>query len=176
MRFAILLFFVICSCEATKSTSLSLDSITDLANSDSNSGDAGSDSDVVVQDKITEDVMALINNHRVDMGLDPLIHSNGLREIASTHSENMAKKTVAFGHTGFSGRCTSGRAVLGSANLCSENVAMGQTSAQSVFNAWINSAGHRANIEHPRVTHTGFGYQKSSGGVIYWTQIFLEKN
>ena len=126
--------------------------------------------------QMTEDFMTLINDHRVSIGLDPLEHLSGLQEISERHSEDMAKGTVAFGHTGFSSRCALARSVLGGGNLCAENVAMGQKTIQAAFNSWMNSSGHRANIEQARVTHTGFGFAKSSTGVWYWTQIFLEKN
>lgn len=125
--------------------------------------------------QMTADFMDLINDHRNSIGLDSLEHVEGLQEIAEEHSENMAAKIVAFGHTGFSERCDSGRSVLGGGNLCAENVANGQKTVQAAFNSWMNSSGHRANIEQARVTHTGFGFAKSSSGVWYWTQIFLEK-
>ncbi|WPU63224.1 CAP domain-containing protein [Peredibacter starrii] len=122
----------------------------------------------------TEEFMDLINDHRQSLGLRALIHDPGMEKIAQTHSQNMANGTVAFGHTGFSSRCSQARAVLGGGNLCAENVAYGQKTPQAAFNAWMNSSGHRANIEQSRVTHTGFGYAKSASGTYYWTQIFLE--
>lgn len=126
------------------------------------------------QSTLTTEFMALVNNHRKSLGLNPVIHNEALGIIAKTHSTDMAEGTVAFGHTGFSARCTEGKTVLGGGNLCAENVAMGQKSAQAVFTSWMNSAGHRANIEQSRVTHTGFGYKLSQTGTYYWTQIFIE--
>lgn len=125
---------------------------------------------------MTEEFMTLMNDHRVNLGLDPLNHISGLQEISEGHSAQMASGAVAFGHSGFSDRCAAGRIVLGGGNLCAENVAMGQKTVQAAYTAWMNSPGHRANIENARVTHTGFGFAKSSSGVWYWTQIFLEKN
>lgn len=122
----------------------------------------------------TEEFMDLINDHRQSIGLRALIHDPGMEKIAQTHSQNMANGTVAFGHTGFSTRCSQARAVLGGGNLCAENVAYGQKTPQAAFNSWMNSSGHRANIEQSRVTHTGFGYAKNASGTVYWTQIFLE--
>lgn len=134
------------------------------------------ESPTLVNPTVTEEFMNLVNEHRRDLGLDPLIHSSELGNIAQKHSVDMANKLVAFGHDGFSARCSQARIVLGGGNLCAENVAMGQKTAQTVFNSWIGSAGHRANIEQPRSTHTGLGSKKSSNGTIYWTQIFIEKN
>jgi uncharacterized protein YkwD len=125
---------------------------------------------------MTEDFMNLINDHRISIGLHPLIHMIALQDISEGHSKNMASGAVAFGHTGFSDRCSLGRTVLGGGNLCAENVAMGQKTVEAAFSAWMNSSGHRANIEQERVTHTGFGFAKSASGTWYWTQLFLEKN
>lgn len=124
----------------------------------------------------TEQFMELINDYRTSIGLRTLVHDEGLGDMATLHSEKMANELVAFGHTGFSTRCTDGRSVIGGGNWCGENVAMGQKTPQSAFTSWMNSSGHRANIQQPRATHTGFGYARSSGGTYYWTQVFIEAN
>lgn len=128
------------------------------------------------EEKMTEEFMTLVNNHRISIGKQPLEHLAELGTIARTHSEDMATNTVAFGHTGFSQRCNEARIVIEGGNLCAENVAMGQKTVTSAFNSWMNSSGHRANLEQSRVTHTGFGFKQSSTGTFYWTQIFIEKN
>lgn len=128
------------------------------------------------EEKMTEEFMTLVNNHRMRLGKQPLDHLSELGALARAHSEDMATNTVAFGHTGFSQRCNEARIVIGGGNLCAENVAMGQKTVSAVFNSWMNSSGHRANLEQSRVTHTGFGFKQSASGTYYWTQIFIEKN
>lgn len=123
----------------------------------------------------TEEFMTLVNNHRRDKGLRALIHEEELGEIAQSHAQDMAIGKTPFGHSGFSSRCNKARDILGGGNHCSENVAVGQKSPEEVFNSWIKSSGHRANIEQVRSTHTGLGYAKNSSGKYYWTQIFLER-
>lgn len=125
---------------------------------------------------LTNEFMDLINQHRIDIGLRPLLHDDAVGNLASKHSLDMATGAVAFGHLGFSERCLEAKSLLGGGNLCAENVAMGQKSPSSVFTSWMNSLGHRSNIEQSRVTHTGFGFAQSSSGVYYWTQIFIELN
>lgn len=122
----------------------------------------------------TEEFMELVNNHRQKIGLRPLIHDDGVGTIARTHSENMATGKVAFGHDGFSERCKAARLELGGGNWCGENVAMGQKTPADAFTSWMNSPGHKANIEQSRATHSGFGYAKNSSGRYYWTHVFLE--
>lgn len=123
-----------------------------------------------------EEFMLILNEHRESLSLDPITLSASLSEIASEHSLNMAEKKIVFGHEGFSSRCAEARQALGGGNLCAENVAMGQKSPKQAFDAWINSPGHRANIEQSRHSHTGFGFAKSVEGKWYWTEIFLETN
>lgn len=121
-----------------------------------------------------QELIGLINDHRLEQGLAPLIKEDELSFIALKHSQNMAMNRVPFGHSGFSQRCEESRLVMGGGNWCAENVAMGYESPKSVFNGWINSTGHRANIENSKTTVTGIAFAISGQGTFYWTQIFLE--
>ena len=51
-----------------------------------------------------------------------------------------------------------------------ENIAKGQQTPQAVVNAWMNLAGHRANILNTQFTKIGVDYVKSGN---YWTQMFM---
>jgi uncharacterized protein YkwD len=124
----------------------------------------------------TNEFMDLINHHRIDIGLRPLLYDEGLGILATHHSLDMATGAVAFGHLGFSERCLEAKSLLDGGSLCAENVALGQKSPSAVFTSWMKSPGHRSNIEQSRVTHTGFGFAQSRSGVYYWTQIFIELN
>jgi uncharacterized protein YkwD len=142
------------------------------ANSENGDGDT-----VVITPEaktVTEQFVNLVNDHRKSIGLRALIHADSMAQIALGHSEDMATKKVAFGHTGFSSRCSEARDAMGGGNLCAENVATGQKTAQAVFTSWMNSSSHRANIESARHTHFGLGVAKSSSGTYYWTNLFLE--
>lgn len=117
----------------------------------------------------------LINNYRDNLGLSRLIFDMSMNEISLAHSTAMANGTTAFGHNGFPARCDEARSALGGGNLCAENVAQGQTTPNTVFNSWLNSPGHKANIEQERFTHSGLSFKVSADGTYYWTQLFLEK-
>lgn len=123
---------------------------------------------------ISSEYMTLINTHRENLGLEPLMLDEEMSKVALTHSANMASGKVSFGHTGFSQRCSENREIMGGGNLCGEIVAAGQSTVQKVFTSWMNSSGHRSKIEEPRYTHTGFGYAKNAEGKMYWTQVFLQ--
>jgi uncharacterized protein YkwD len=123
-----------------------------------------------------EEYIELVNTHRRSLGLRGLQVSPYIELAALDHSQNMADKTVPFGHSGSSTRCSLIISAIGSGNLCGEIVASGYKTPQAVFDGWIKSLTHKSKIENSRYTHTGMGFAKSSTGVIYWTQIFLEVN
>jgi len=52
-----------------------------------------------------------------------------------------------------------------------ENVASGYQDASSVMNGWLNSSGHKANIEG-NYTHIGLAAIKDAQGRYYYTQLF----
>ena len=118
-----------------------------------------------------DEILQLVNNHRLSIGKAALARNQVIWEQANGHSRNMASGAVPFGHEGFDARAAAIRAALGSGGSAAENVAMGYGSAAAVVNAWLGSAGHRANIEGS-ATRTGISAVKSSGGVWYYTQIF----
>jgi uncharacterized protein YkwD len=118
-----------------------------------------------------DQILTLVNDHRRSIGKPALVKSQVIWEQANIHSQNMASKSVPFGHDGFDARIATIRAALGSGGSAAENVAMGYGSAESAVNAWLNSSGHRANIEGTS-TRTGVSAVKSSGGVWYYTQVF----
>ena len=81
---------------------------------------------------------------------------------------------VAFGHDGFDDRIEVIIQVEGKLRASGENVASGHMSATEVVEGWLNSPGHRRNIEGI-FSHTGIGLARASDGHIYFTQIFYRK-
>lgn len=119
------------------------------------------------------EVHELINKYRIDQNLEPLELHNVISEVARKHSQKMADGTTDFGHDGFSERVAKIREQIGG-NGAAENVAFGYSSAESVVEGWINSSGHKRNIEG-NYTHTGVGIAYSEDERPYFTQIFLKK-
>jgi uncharacterized protein YkwD len=118
-------------------------------------------------------VVALVNAHRVGMGLTPLVVSPTLSAAATWKARHMAnyrymdhddpappvdrtagERFVACGYP---------TATWG------ENIAEGYATAQAVVDGWLDSPGHRANIENPAFRATGVG---AAGSPIYWAQTF----
>ena len=60
------------------------------------------------------------------------------------------------------------------ANKVGENVAYKYKNAEEVMEAWLNSSGHKKNIEAD-YTHIGIGAVKNDVGIYYFTQVFFRK-
>lgn len=161
MKIIFVLLFLVVGCKTP-----SVDNINPL--------EAYLDPQIKADSNLREDYIQLMTNYRHDLGLNSYIYSEELELKAQEHSEKMASGSVAFGHTGSSLRCSELILELGSGNLCGEIIAKGQESAEAVFASWMSSTTHAGKIMNPRYTHTGLGIAKSAGGVIFWTQIFLE--
>lgn len=174
MRLILLILLIMAACDDSgpdkENTLLSSENTSVEISHDNNAVDVEDGASIT----FTEEFLELVNTHRISLGIKPLIHVEGLEDIAQTHSQNMASGSVAFGHDGFSERCSDGRIILSGGNLCGENVAKGQKTPKAAYQSWMNSSGHRANIEQSRYTHTGFGFAQDKSGTYYWTQIFFE--
>jgi uncharacterized protein YkwD len=123
---------------------------------------------------IEAEVLTLVNNHRKGRGLAEVQLNNVLASEARTHSSNMASGAVPFGHNGVNNRIANIRAALNGIRGWGENVAYGYSSAASVMEGWLNSPGHRRNIEG-NFNLLGVGIAANSNGRLYYTQIFVNK-
>lgn len=123
---------------------------------------------------IEQAVHTQINQYRQQRGLSPLTIDKNISDIARTHSQNMAKGTVPFSHNGFQER-VGAIALTISYNSAAENVAynMGYTDpATKAVQGWLNSTGHRQNIEG-NYNMTGIGVAMNAKGEYYFTQLFI---
>lgn len=118
-----------------------------------------------------------MNAHRASLQLPLLTHDDRVAEIARRHSAAMASGARPFGHDGFDSRVSEIRSfltVLGAAeNLALDNRS-GPELAGLVVRGWIGSPGHRRNIEGSYDV-TGVGAATDPRGVVYFTQIFVER-
>jgi len=118
--------------------------------------------------RITE----LVNEHRAAAGLSPVKYSAQISKAAQVRAVEIEK---SFSHTRPDGRYFS--TVFAehgiSYRYSGENIAWGQKSPEEVVTAWMNSAGHRANILNANFTELGVGYRQNARGVNYFTQLFI---
>lgn len=118
------------------------------------------------------DVLTLINNYRKDKGLVTLEKVDFMSIKAEEHDTYMISVGTA-NHDYFQDRYEALVTNLG-AKTVGENVAYNYTTPQGVFNAWLNSAGHRANIEGD-YTHFGISIRTNADGKKYYTNLFMKK-
>ena len=124
-------------------------------------------------------VLALINVERTQANLDSLQIDSQLSQAAQTHSESMADNNF-FSHSGVDGSSPFDRIqdTGYQYSTAAENIAAGHQTPESVVEAWMGSAGHRANILNSDLTEIGIGYEylaNDTGSVnynSYWTTTF----
>ena len=120
---------------------------------------------------VAAEVLKLVNEERAKVGCSALSASSSLTRLAESFSDDMAARNF-FDHTDPNGRTPWDRAAAaGISNLGGENIARGQATAQAVMDAWMNSAGHRANILNCDFKTLGVGVHFGGGGP-WWTQDF----
>lgn len=109
--------------------------------------------------------------------VDELTWNALLTSAAQEHSDNMANYDF-FSHTGLDESTVSTRVTAQGYTWSSvaENIAAGQTTAQSVVDAWMASDGHCKNIMSENVTEMGLACSENSNVTYtyYWTQVFAK--
>ncbi len=117
-------------------------------------------------------VFDLTNVERVNAGVAPLTWHDPTSQVAYDHSVDMDMRAF-FDHQNPDGQMPWDRLSLAGItwSAAGENIARGQPDPVSVMTAWMNSAGHRANILSPSFTRLGVGVHDAAGGP-WWTQVF----
>jgi len=110
-----------------------------------------------------------MNAHRVSVGCAPLEWNQDVADVAQGHSQDMVDRDF-FSHDNPDGASPFDR--LRSAGIdfsrAAENIAYGYPTAAGVLAAWLDSPGHRANIENCALTDHGVGLVGT-----HWTHLFI---
>lgn len=128
---------------------------------------------------LEQQVRDLVNAHRATLGLQPVAALGTLTGAAEWKARHMAQYVppMPFGHDDQSPPIArpwyerlhdNGYA----SNFAGENIAWGQPTPASVMDAWLNSPGHRQNIETAAWTALGVGAAHNAAGTMYWAQDF----
>jgi len=133
-----------------------------------------SNSRVIDTKGMEKDILYYINQYRNSIGLSSLQMLNAATEQAIKHSADMANRSMPFGHEGFDDRIDNIVKKIGFIHASAENVAYGKLTAKEVVDLWLNSPGHKKNIEG-NYALTGIGIAKDGDGIVFYTQIFLRK-
>lgn len=115
----------------------------------------------------------LTNSYRARCGLRELVWSDEIHNLCLIHARNMSSGKVKFGHGGFKSRARS----LPSAQRVCENVAQipedeGEKMASYALEGWINSPGHRKNLESPTTHFAVAAYSTRGSQHYFFVQIF----
>ncbi|MFC4818060.1 MULTISPECIES: CAP domain-containing protein [unclassified Flavobacterium] len=118
------------------------------------------------------ELMNIINDYRVSIGKNRLEKVDFISVKSEEHDLYMISKG-GISHDYFQDRYEALVKNLGAVNV-SENLAYNYSTPQGVFNAWLNSAGHKANIEGD-FSHFGIAIRTNSEGKKFYTNLFMKK-
>lgn len=121
-----------------------------------------------------QEMLTMVNAARERVGCAAVELDGRLTAAATKHSTDMAGNDY-FSHTGRNGSSFSDRTQAeGYPTPRSENIAAGETTAQTTFTQWMDSSGHRRNILDCSVKDMGLGVATDPGSTYrtYWTQEF----
>ena len=126
------------------------------------------------------ELLALTNEARRGAGLGEVQFAYNLGKAAQGYAEDLANQS-SFGHVGEDGSTLMSRMAEAGYDFSQvgENIAAGQLTAQSVFDRWMESPEHRANILKAEFTEVGFGMFDNTGRSDYgryWVQNFGKSN
>jgi uncharacterized protein YkwD len=115
------------------------------------------------------EVLRLTNQHRMSLGLSPLSTTDDMQKAANQRASELPVLFNADHQRPDGSECFT---VLDDYRIsyrsAGENIASGYRTAAAVVNGWLNSSGHRANIETSSFTHMGVGMDS-----FYWSQDFI---
>lgn len=127
-------------------------------------------------------LLGLVNLARKQFALQELVLNSYLTKSAYGHAEDMSIKKY-FSHTGLNGSTEEDR-ILDAGYLVErtydteytvgENLALGSKNftLDEIFEGWMNSPGHRANIVHPQYTEIGIALSQLRDNNYYYVQNF----
>ncbi len=127
--------------------------------------------------QFAQELLTLVNNERTKNGLSALTLGDAnlnaaaekrAQEVAKTASHTRPDGTNCFTVLGEYGVKQTGEGE-------GENIGWGEASAQEVFDSWMASDSHRANILNPSATEMGVGYyfDATSAWGHQWVQLFV---
>ena len=118
-------------------------------------------------------LVTLINDYRTSIGLNTLQVINHISYKSQEHNIYMIDNNVV-NHDYFQQRSNNLIQVLG-AEKVGENIAYNYQTPESAISAWLNSPGHKANIEGD-YTHLGISITvDETTGKKYYTNMFIKK-
>lgn len=109
-------------------------------------------------DAMASEIARGLNASRAAHGQSQLDFNRKLGAAAMAHACDMSVNNF-FGHQGSDGSTIQRRVRAAGYRDClvAENLAWGYPRSEQIINGWMNSAGHRSNMLHPRAQEFGIG-------------------
>ncbi|MBI3835326.1 MAG: CAP domain-containing protein [Planctomycetes bacterium] len=124
-------------------------------------------------EKLTEQVLQLINSERAKADLPPVVRNPNLDQLADDYACRMISADFFAHEDPASGEGPAERA-LGKYRFLAmgENLAAGQQTPDEVMRMWMESPSHREIILDAEWTEVGIGVQNGGEYSYYWVQEF----
>lgn len=109
------------------------------------------------------------NTYRGTVGCGPLTWRSDVAAVAQGHSEDMVARDY-FDHYTPEGESPFHRLTTAGItySLAAENIAYGYPTASAVLQAWLDSPGHKSNLDNCALTEHGVGLEGT-----HWTHLFV---
>lgn len=131
--------------------------------------------EIFIPESATEfqrEVLRLVNEKRAELGIKMLSGSEGLNRAADIRAEEIFRNFDHVRPDG-SGWYTIYAEVGVAPGYMGENIAAGRSTPAEVFDQWMNSPDHYANMISENYTYMGVGYfETDSEYHHYWVQLF----
>lgn len=119
---------------------------------------------------IEAELFTMINNYRISIGLNEMVFESTTYYYAGIHTDYMIEKGNTS-HAKFGERAENISKKTG-AVVVAENVARKYDTIEAAFEAWLDSPGHRKNIEGD-YNYSAISIRPNSNGDLYFTQLFF---
>jgi uncharacterized protein YkwD/uncharacterized membrane protein required for colicin V production len=131
-------------------------------------------SEYVVDAQAEKEMLALVNQERINKGIEPLVADDKLREVARAYSKDMFERGY-FSHINSDGKDPFDR--MGAAGVrfgtAGENLAYAPT-VMVAHEGLMNSSEHRANVLNKEFKRVGIGIVDGGGYGKMFTQDFAD--
>ena len=119
--------------------------------------------------RLVEQMVDIVNDHRRAARCPPLVWMQTVANAAQGHSEDMARRNY-FNHESPEGLGPADRLRAHGVTFRSmgENIALHPGAPRDVLEQWLNSPGHRRNLDQCSYTHHGIGFRDG-----LWTHLFI---
>ncbi|TLP75429.1 CAP domain-containing protein [Maribacter sp. ACAM166] len=121
---------------------------------------------------IEQDLLEIVNEHRLALNTIPLKFSNVAYKYANIHTDYMIAKG-SISHDNFSSRASNINSEV-TVDMVAENVAKDYQTAVEAFQSWYTSSSHKKTMEGD-FTHTGISVKTDNLGNYYFTQLFYKQ-